>query len=41
MSEDSMQNMENLNELLGEIYKISEKMREVVEQEEIDTTREA
>lgn len=41
MSEDSMQNMENLNELLGEIYKISEKMRAVVEQEEIDTTPEA
>ena len=34
MSEDSMQNMENLNDLLGEIYKISERMREVVAQEQ-------
>ena len=34
MSEDSMQNVENLNDLLGEIYKISERMREVVAQEQ-------
>lgn len=34
ISEDSMQDMENLNQLLGEIYAISERMRNVVQEEE-------
>ena len=33
ISEDSMQDMENLNHLLGEIYAISERMRSVVQEE--------
>lgn len=33
ISEDSMQDMENLNHLLGEIYAISERMRSVVQAE--------
>lgn len=35
ISEDSMQDMENLNHLLGEIYAISERMRSVVQEENV------